>query len=141
MPKKQQRSRRTGGGSKRAAGTAKASTGLTDAERDRHRDETAAEGLAAERRQLDQQRELRLNMMRSFVTEPLLSQVRQSPTSKFDVIIAINELFKGGVEAALRHVQHRAEEWNVRYSTISYYCFACLTGEQILTLADEARAL
>jgi len=96
---------------------------------------------APERGQVDQRRELRLNMMRSVVTEPLLSQVRQDPAAKFDVIIALNELFRGGIEAALSWVERRAKEWKVPYDTTSHYVFGRLTGQQILDLADEARKL
>jgi hypothetical protein len=114
---------------------------LTPEEKERHRDAVAAEGVAAERRQIDQRRDMRLNMMRSIVTEPLLSQVRQHPAAKFDVIIAVNELFEGGIERALAEVKRRATAWKIRYETISHYCFACLTGEQVLELAEEARNL
>src|SRR5688500_7617705 len=113
----------------------------TDAAQARPRDTVAAEGLAAERAQVDQRRSLRLNMMRSIVTEPLLSQVKQNPDANFDVIISLNELFKGGIDAALRAVAKRADDWDVDYTTTSHYCFACLTGRQILELAEEARAL
>jgi serine protease AprX len=81
--------------------------------------------------------ELRLNMMRSIVTEPLLSKVQEKKRGKFDVIIALNELYAGGIENALKLVQQRAEEWKVKYATVSHYCFACLTGQQILDLARE----
>ena len=32
-------------------------------------------------------------------------------------------------------------EWKVRYATVSHYCFACLTKEQILALSRETRDL
>jgi subtilisin family serine protease len=80
-------------------------------------------------------------MMRSIVTEPLLSRVQQNIEGKYDVIIALNELFAGGIKAALEYVEKRAKEWKVNYATVSHYCFACLTGEQIITLATEARQL
>lgn len=90
--------------------------------------------------QAERDRQLRLGMMRSIITEPLLSMVQKSPkTKKFEVIIALNELYKDGIDKALELVQKRAEEWKVRYATVSHYCFACLTGEQILQLAEEAR--
>jgi hypothetical protein len=51
-------------------------------------------------------RELRMDMMRSIVTEPLLGQVREAisdPVSsqEFQVIIALNELFHDGTAAAM----------------------------------------
>ncbi len=80
-------------------------------------------------------------MMRSIVTEPLLSRVTNDPTQKFDVIISLNEKFKDGMAAALADVEGRAKALGVRYSTLSNYVFACLTGNQILDLAKEARKL
>lgn len=111
-----------------------------------HRREVTS--VAEQRRQERHRRpeQMRMDMMRSIVTEPLLSQVQekvegQRLDAKFDVIIVLNELFTGGIEAALAQVVKRAEEWNVRYTTVSHYCFACLTVQQILTLAEEAREL
>jgi serine protease AprX len=91
--------------------------------------------------ELDRRDQMRMDMMRSVVTEPLLSQVQASPKGKFEVIIALNELFEGGIEKALQYIEERAKEWGVKYATVSHYCFACLTGEQILALADEVRKL
>ncbi len=100
---------------------------------------------ADDRRKQSQQArpdDLRLNMMRSVVTEPLLSKVQQAdPGAKFEVIISINETFPGGINEALKQVQDRAAKWGVKYTCVSNYCFACLTKEQILELAEEARAL
>jgi len=90
--------------------------------------------------QKDRGDELRRNMMRSIVTEPLLSRVQGAgPEQKFEVIISLNELFKGGIDAALVYVKQRAEEWKVKYATVSHYCFACLTKAQILALSSETR--
>lgn len=109
---------------------------------EQHRDSIVK---ADELRQHDQKTrhdDLRMNMMRSVVTEPLLSKVQIAPLEeKFEVIVSLNELFQGGIGAALDFVKNRAEEWGVRYATVSHYVFACLTKQQILTLADEARAL
>jgi serine protease AprX len=90
---------------------------------------------------------IRLDMMRSIVTEPLLSKlntaisVEKTPSRKFDVIVSLNELFPGGVPGAMRWVVQRAKEWNVNYYELPPYLFACLTAEQIVSLAEEARAL
>src|SRR3954447_25236233 len=86
--------------------------------------------------ELDRRDQMRMDMMRSVVTEPLLSKVQANPKDKFEVIIALNELFEGGIEKALQYIKQRAEEWNVEYNWVSHYCFACLTGEQILALAE-----
>jgi serine protease AprX len=87
---------------------------------------------------LDARHQLRLEMMRSVVTEPLLTMVRDAPERDFDVIIAINELFEGGIEAAIREVEKRTSR---KIQRTSHYCFASLTGRQVLDLADETRAL
>ncbi len=99
----------------------------------------AASGDAAAQGQVDQRKELLINMQRSVVTEPLLSQVREAPDSRFDVIIALNELYAGGMDAAHAEVARQAELWKVRYGQVSGYYFACLTGHQILQLAEDAR--
>src|SRR5207253_2471137 len=83
---------------------------------------------------------------RSIVTEPLLSQVTKAaksgkPEQHFDVIISLNELFVGGIDAAMKYVEDRAKKLGVQYSTLSHYVFACLTAQQILDLAKEAREL
>ena len=100
---------------------------------------------AAERSRQDQvnrRGELHINMMRSMITEPLLSKVQQAGADqKFDVIISLNELFKDGIDTALALVRARAEQWHVNFATVSHYCFACLTKEQILRLAAETREL
>jgi serine protease AprX len=114
---------------------------LTPEQRAEHEEAVAAEGARAEQRQIDQLSEMRLDMMRTVITEPLLSQVRLNPTGKFDVIIVLNELFSGGMARALALIKERADAWQARYATVSHYCFACLTGEQILELAREAREL
>jgi len=112
---------------------------LTPDQQDERRDQAAAQGRDAGRRQIDQLAEMRLDMMRSIITEPLLSEVRQTPDGKFDVIIVLNELFSGGIARALAEIEARAKMLEARYATVSHYCFACLTGRQILDLAREAR--
>jgi subtilisin family serine protease len=91
--------------------------------------------------ELDQTRRLRLDMMKSVVTEPLLSGVQNDPQGIFDVIIAANELFEDGIEAAIRQIESQAKTWGAPCRTTSHYCFVCLTGAQILELAEETRAL
>src|SRR5690349_16021365 len=58
-------------------------------------DEARQEGAPARRD------DLRMNMMRSTVTEPLLSKVQEDVKAKYEVIIALNELFVGGIDKAL----------------------------------------
>ena len=99
----------------------------------------------ADTRMLEQQTrrdDMRLNMMRSLVTEPLLSRVQNAQEDdRFDVIISLNEMFGKGVPAALAYVEERAKKWGVRYTTSSHYIFASLSAKQILSLAEEAHAL
>src|SRR5947209_4417860 len=88
--------------------------------KDQLREVNAQEGVQAERGQVRQRQEIRLDMMRSIVTEPLLSEVTTAikegnPTKRFDVIISINELFQGGLEAAMGYVKQRAKDWGVQY--------------------------
>jgi subtilisin family serine protease len=88
------------------------------------------------------QDDLRRNMLRSIITEPLLGRIHSEPNGTFDVIISLNELYKGGLEGALDAVRQRAAEWKVQgYQAISNYVFAHLTGEQIKTLAVESQKL
>lgn len=89
------------------------------------------------REQMSARERLRLNMMRSIVTEPLLSTVQERPGESFDVIIELNELFEGGLDLA----RERAEKWKVPLTFTASYCFSRLTGHQILALAQEAREL
>lgn len=86
-------------------------------------------------------RELRRNMLRSIITEPLLTHIREEPNDVFDVIISLNEFYKGGMEGALEEVKRRAEEWGVQYSAVSNYVFGRLNAEQIQQLAAETQAL
>ena len=41
----------------------------------------------------------------------------------------------------MRWVVRRAKEWNVTYYELPPYLFACLTAQQIISLAEEARKL
>jgi len=94
--------------------------------------------------QLSRPAEIQLGMMRSVITEPLLSHVLdamagKSNQTRFDVIIALNEFYKGGVPAALKVVEDIAKDWGVHYSTVSHYCFATLSAGQLLQIADFTR--
>ena len=97
--------------------------------------------------QTSQREQITRDMTRSIVTEPLLSKVAKAvnedgkPDRTFDVIISLNELFSGGVDGAMKYVIERAKEWKVNYYELAPYLFACLTAQQILDLAKEARDL
>ena len=94
----------------------------------------------------DRSRAIRQDMMRSIVTEPLLSKVRAAIQAGagqdfdgFDVIIALNETHKLGMDRVMQVVRERAAAWGVPYTSTSHYVFARLTARQILDLAAEAR--
>jgi serine protease AprX len=114
---------------------------LSDDQEDQRREAIVKTDAERQDDELNRRDEMRMDMMRSVVTEPLLSKVQANPQGKYEVIIALNELFVGGIEKALSYVEERAKQWGVKYATVSHYCFACLTGEQILALAKEARDL
>jgi serine protease AprX len=108
------------------------------------REEVVEQAEELKRTQLSRPAEIRLGMMRSVITEPLLSQVLDAMAAnnskkRFDVIIALNELYKGGVPAALKAVEQQAIKWGVPYTTVSHYCAACLTAEQIVQIAEATR--
>ncbi len=89
---------------------------------------------------------MRLSLMRSVVTEPLLSKVRAAvsdpaQSQDFEVIIALNEVYREGAAAAMEQASARAREWNVPFTTVSGYLVATLTASQILKLAEESRNL
>ncbi|WP_053333883.1 S8 family peptidase [Gemmatimonas phototrophica] len=90
---------------------------------------------------IDQQEQLHLNMLRSVVTEPLRSRVLEEPSATYDVIIALNENFEQGLARAHELMEARVAQWDVMTNRAAGYCFAALTGQQILALADETRSL
>lgn len=105
-------------------------------------DETVDPKESAESSEAEKaRRELRRNMLRSIITEPLLSHIREQPNDTFDVIISLNEFYRGGMEGALAEVKRRADEWKIPYSAISNYVFGRLNAEQIQQLAAETQAL
>jgi hypothetical protein len=83
--------------------------------------------------------DLRFNMLRSVITEPLLSKVQEQSADCFDVIISLNELYKGGIGEALAVVKEIGERWKVGWNNVSNYVFACVSGEQLLVLARETQ--
>ncbi len=118
---------------------------LTEDQQGQHREEMTR-SAAAPGAQKEERDTVRLDMMRSIVTEPLLSKVQTAKLNglvdaRFDVIIVLNEIYSEGIDGALQRVKERADEWKVRYTSSSHYLFACLTVEQIFQLADEARQL
>ena len=103
--------------------------------------EPSATSEATERKTSESQLELRRNMLRSIITEPLLSRLRDNPNESFDVIIALNEFYKGGLPGALLEVERQAKEWQVPYSSVSNYVFAYLPAHRIQLLALNSQEL
>jgi hypothetical protein len=119
----------------------------SDADRQEARRESMAEeSKLAKEDQLKKTQDIRLDMMRSIVTEPLLSRVagamHDDPERRFEVIMALNETFSGGIEGAMHWIKERARDWNVTdYTTVTHYVFATISAHQIMDLAAEAREL
>jgi subtilisin family serine protease len=119
---------------------------LTPDQQDQRRENVVSSADAHKLDQDTRRDQVRMNMMRSVVTEPLLSRVQSAINDgqrdqKFEVIISLNEMFSGGSQGALNYVKQRADSLGVSYRTSSHYVFARLTASQILGLAEEARAL
>ncbi len=86
---------------------------------------------------------LRSNMLRSIVMEPLatlISSATTPPDQTFDVIIWLNEAFEGGVRCASESVQAMVKPFDPGSIASAQYCFARLTAPQILQLAATTRA-
>ena len=84
---------------------------------------------------------MRRDMMRSIITEPLLSRMQGRSREQFDVIIELNELYHDGLAGALEVVQQQAKRWKVRCSSVSNYVFACLSADRIRRLALASQEL
>jgi serine protease AprX len=91
--------------------------------------------------QNDPQEHLYLNMMRSIVTEPLLSEIQDEKDDQttFDVIVSLNELYKGGLAEARKYVQDTFKIPGPGPESLSAYVFARVTKRQILDIVDDTR--
>jgi subtilisin family serine protease len=85
---------------------------------------------------------IRLTMMRSIVMEPLASliTIAAAANQSFDVIVWLNESFRGGIDGAAENVFAQTKPFDPDSTILSQYCFARLTAAQILGLAVETRA-
>ncbi len=82
--------------------------------------------------------ELRRDMLRGVVTEPLLTHIRERPGDTYDIIIALNELYPDGAEKARELVEAALAKLTPSVQPgprAANYVFARLTGLQILDLA------
>ncbi len=88
---------------------------------------------------------IRANMMRSIVMEPLASSLGLGLTrpgdESFDVIIWLNEAFRDGVDAAAEIVLEKTKHFDPGAVVSLPYCFARLTARVILRFADETRTI
>ena len=84
---------------------------------------------------------MRKDMMRSIITEPLLSRIQGRSREKFDVIIELNEFYRDGLAGALVLVEQQAKQWKVRFSSVSNYVFARLSADRIRVLAAASQEL
>lgn len=84
---------------------------------------------------------MRKDMMRSIVTEPLLSRIQGRSREQFDVIIELNEFYRDGLDGALAVVKKQATLWKVRFSSVSNYVFARLSADRIRRLASASQEL
>jgi subtilisin family serine protease len=86
--------------------------------------------------------ELQRDMCRGFITEPLLGDIQANPAGDFDIIVALNEAWADGVDAARRLVVERLKKLKpparVQKGGVNYV-FAKLAGHQILELAEVYR--
>jgi serine protease AprX len=90
--------------------------------------------------QTDPRDELRRDMMRGLITEPLLSQIKDNPKNTYSIIISVNEQFQDGTERARDLIESFLRTVTPPVTLgrkASNYVFASLTGEQILDLAKR----
>ena len=85
--------------------------------------------------------DFRDELMRSVLTEPLRSQIVENPDQSFDVIITLNEFYRGGLDEARDLVLKWIKSRDPKAGTVSGYVFASLTGRQIADLVAEQRQL
>jgi len=86
--------------------------------------------------------QLQRDMMRGFITEPLLGEIRANPDDEYDIIIALNEAWASGVDEARRRVVERLERLEpaarIQPDGVNYV-FANMPGWQILRMAELYR--
>lgn len=86
--------------------------------------------------------DLRRDLMRGLITEPLLSAIHKSPNETFDIIIALNETYPEGQEAArqlcLDGLRALSPPATIKPGGVNYI-FAALKGKQIRELAERYR--
>ena len=96
----------------------------------------------AQPRVLERADELRRDLMRAMITEPLLGKITGEPTRPYAVIISLNEQYPKGMEQAQVDTVAILKPLNLKPTPATdhpNYVFATLTGEQILQLAKQYR--
>ena len=87
--------------------------------------------------------QLRLDLLRGVVTEPLLTRIREAPDQPYNIIVALNEAFPEGVDSAFELVTEALAQLKPpppqapRRS--ASYVFLRLTGQQIQDVAAMYR--
>ena len=85
--------------------------------------------------------DFRQDMMRSILTGPLLDQTVEFPERDFDVIITLNELHCGGLEAARQGVLEWLDKEGIIGTRLSSYVTARMKGSLITRLVAHQRQL
>src|ERR1700760_1315723 len=82
---------------------------------------------------------IRRDMTRSVLMEPLASQLKSSGDQPLKVIIQLNESWTGGLTAAALRILDKGSTFDPKAKLSPPYCFATLTIVQITDLAEETR--
>jgi len=99
-------------------------------------DETATPAVSYTRE------ELRHDLMRGLITEPLLGKLKAAPSDAYDIIISLNEQYPEGIDAARKLVEEAINGLTPRPKLrrgTQNYVFATMIGSQILELASVYR--
>ncbi|WP_051670462.1 S8 family peptidase [Bryobacter aggregatus] len=88
-----------------------------------------------------QREQLNRDLMRAVITEPLLSNVKKETKKRHNIIVALNEQYPDGIDAAREQVLGVLRDFDPKANgSHPSYVFANLTGEQILQLAKDYAA-
>jgi hypothetical protein len=83
---------------------------------------------------------IRRDMTRSVIMEPLASQLTAANDQPQQVILWLNESWTGGLTAAAEKLLEKTKPFDPNVSVSGSYCFATLAPAQIFHLAEETRA-
>ena len=104
------------------------------------RKKPATEGKPAKKKPVARpEYDFRRDMMRSMLTEPLLSLTAKYPSRDFDVIITLNELHSGGMDAACRQVLDWLGNEGITGHRLAAYVTARISGAAITRFVAAER--